>query len=260
MSQVATPTPNRWRKIAPQLIVAAIIIAIVAYIVIQILEDVLLEGTPISSEPIIGAIFTFINNVPDTVRSWGYIGVFVLMLLESSSLPVPSEVVLPVAGVLVSMGDLNLWLTIAVATVAGVAGSLIDYFIGLKGVHLLMEHKILGKAVFSTRQLETAAHWFNKRGSIMVFIARFVPGIRTLISFPAGAVKMSMPKFLVYTTIGCLLWNALLIYAGVYLKDNWREVAGVLHYILIAVVIVAAIIFAYYIFNKKRKEKNQKTA
>jgi membrane protein DedA with SNARE-associated domain len=251
MSQVATPTPNRWRKIAPQIIVAAIAIAITAYIIFEILE---------TGEPLIGEVVSFIENVTETVGSWGYIGVFVLMLLESSSLPVPSEVVLPFAGVLVSMGELNIWLTIAVATIAGVAGSLIDYFIGLKGVHLLLEHKILGKVVFSTKQLETAARWFNKRGSIMVFIARFVPGIRTLISFPAGAVKMSIPKFLFYTTIGCLLWNAMLIYAGYILGDNWVEVAGVLHYILIAVLIIAAIVFAYYIFNKKRKEKTEKPA
>jgi membrane protein DedA with SNARE-associated domain len=260
MNQVATPTPNRWRKIAPQIIFAAIAIAIVVYIIIQILEDVLIEGTPITSEPIIGAIFSFTNNVPGTMRSWGYVGVFGLMLLESSSLPVPSEVVLPFAGVLVSLGDLNLWLTIAVATIAGVAGSLIDYFIGLKGVHLLMEHKILGKVVFSTKQLETAARWFKKRGSIMVFLARFVPGIRTLISFPAGAVKMSMPKFLVYTTFGCLLWNSMLIYAGYFLGNNWKEVAGVLHYILIAVVIVVAIVFVYYFVSKKRREKTEKAA
>jgi membrane protein DedA with SNARE-associated domain len=253
---VATLKPSKYRKIAPQIIVAAIAIAILVYITFEIIEDVVIGGTPITSEPIIGAIYSFISNVPGTVRSWGYVGVFGLMLLESSSLPVPSEVVLPFAGVLVAMGDLNLWLTITVATIAGVIGSLIDYYIGLKGVHILMEHKILGKAVFSTKQLETAAHWFNKRGSIMVFLARFVPGIRTLISFPAGAVKMSMPKFLVYTAFGCLLWNSLLIYAGVYLGNSWKEVAGVLHYILIAVVIVAVIVFAYYIFSKKKKREN----
>jgi membrane protein DedA with SNARE-associated domain len=145
---------------------------------------------------------------------------------------------------------------VAVSTVAGVAGSLVDYYIGLKGVHLLLKYKILGRTLFSTDQLETAARWFNKRGSVMVFLARLVPGIRTLISFPAGAVKMSLPKFLIYTAAGCLLWNSLLIYVGYYLGQNWTEVAGVLHYVLIAVIVAAAVLLVVYLVWKRRKEKS----
>ena len=88
------------------------------------------------------------------------------MLLESSSLPIPSEVVLPFAGYLVSMGQLNLWITVIVATIAGIAGSLVDYYIGLKGVQSLTQHRVLGRVLFSANQLEIAARWFNKHGAL----------------------------------------------------------------------------------------------
>jgi membrane protein DedA with SNARE-associated domain len=254
MRHVAPPIPNKRQK-APLIIITIIALAIAVYILFEIVQDIIVEGTPLTSEPVIGAIFSFTHNVTATIGSWGYVGVFFLMLLESSSLPIPSEVILPFAGCLVSTGQLGFLLTVLVSTVAGVAGSLIDYYIGLKGVHLLLKYKILGRTLFSTSQLETAACWFNKRGSIMVFIGRLVPGVRTLISFPAGAVKMSMPKFLVYTTAGCLLWNSLLIYVGYYLGQNWTAVAGVLHYVLIAVVVAAVGLFVAYLVWKRRKGK-----
>ncbi len=94
------------RKKAPQLIVAAIAIAIIVYFLFDILEDVFIEGAPITSGPLISGIISLTHNVTYTVQSWGYIGIFVLMLLESSSLPIPSEVILPFAGYLVSQGAL----------------------------------------------------------------------------------------------------------------------------------------------------------
>jgi membrane protein DedA with SNARE-associated domain len=230
-------------------------LAIATYILFEIIQDVIVEGAPLTSEPVIGAIFSFTHNVTATIGSWGYVGVFVLMLLESSSLPIPSEVILPFAGCLVSTGQLSFLLTVVISTIAGVAGSLIDYYIGLKGVDLLLKYKILGRELFSPKQLATAACWFHRHGSIMVFVARLVPGMRTLISFPAGAVKMSMPKFIVYTTAGCLVWNILLIYVGYYLGQNWTEVAGVLHYVLIAVIVAAALLFVAFLIWKRRKEK-----
>src|SRR5665647_3667300 len=134
------------------------------------------------------------------------------MILESSSLPVPSEVILPFSGYLVYTGQLNLWITIIVATIAAIVGSLIDYFIGLKGIEVLSKRRVLGRVLFSMDQLAFADEWFSKYGSLTIFLARLIPGIRTLISFPAGAAKMPLTKFLVYTTAGCILWNLSLIH------------------------------------------------
>jgi membrane protein DedA with SNARE-associated domain len=251
------PSIEKLRRKAPQLIVAAIALILIAYVAFEILEDVLIEGAPITSDPWISAIISFTKDVTATVSSWGYPGIFGLMLLESSSLPVPSEVMLPFAGYLVSIAQLNFGLTVLVATVAAIAGSLIDYFIGLKGFQGLAEHKVLGRVIFSTAQLETAGRWFKKYGSFMIFIARLIPGLRTIISFPAGAARMPLPKFAAFTTAGCLLWNGVLIYVGYYLGSNWREVAAVSQYIIVGVIATFAVLIAVYLVVRRRKrEKN----
>jgi membrane protein DedA with SNARE-associated domain len=242
---------GKLRKKAPQLIVVGIAIAIVVYVLFEILEDIFVEGAPITSGPLIGAIISLTHNVTGTVRSWGYSGVFVLMLLESSSLPIPSEVILPFAGYLISKGILNVWITVTIATIAGIAGSLIDYYIGLKGVESLAKHKILGRVILSKKQLEIAASWFNKYGASMVFFSRLVPGFRTLVSFPAGAVRMKLPKFIVFTIAGCAIWNIVLIYVGWYLGKNWTEVAGISRYLILATVVALVVLIVFLIIRRK---------
>jgi len=181
------------------------------------------------------------------------------MILESSSLPVPSEVVLPFSGYLVSTGQLDFWATVAVATLAAIVGSIVDYYIGLKGIEVLTKRRVLGRVLFSMDQLKFAGQWFDKYGGLAIFLARLVPGIRTLISFPAGAANMPLPKFLAFTTAGCILWNSLLIYVGFYLGGNWTEVASISHYVLIAVVAGFAVMVAVYLVVRRRKIKIRKT-
>jgi membrane protein DedA with SNARE-associated domain len=247
------------RKKAPQLIALAIAISIVVYLVFDFLEDVVIEGSPITSEPLISLILFITRGVTTAVQSWGYPGIFGLMLLESSSLPIPSEVILPFAGYLASIGQLDFWITLTISTIAGLLGALVDYYIGLKGVQSLIKHKILGKAILSTNQLEVAEKWFIKHGSLMVFISRIIPGFRTTFSFPAGAAKMKLTKFIAFTTAGCLLWNVILIYLGWYLGKNWTQVAGVSHYIIIAAVSAIVIVIVVYLFMRRRKMQTLKT-
>jgi membrane protein DedA with SNARE-associated domain len=245
---------GKLRRKAPQLIVISIATVLVVYLVFEVLEDIFVEGAPLTSGPLIGAIISLTHNVTDTVQSWGYVGVFVLMLLESSSFPIPSEVILPFAGFLVSKGILNVWITVTIATVAGIVGSLVDYYIGLKGVQSLVRHKILGRAILSQTQLEIAASWFNKHGASMVFFGRLIPGFRTIISFPAGAVKMKLPKFIAFTTAGCIVWNVVLIYVGWYLGKNWAEVASISRY-LILVSVVGVLVLVVFLLIKRRRTK-----
>jgi membrane protein DedA with SNARE-associated domain len=241
------------RRKAPQIIAITIIVVIAVYVLFELLADVFIEA-PLTSGPLIGAIVSLMQG---TVSYWGYSGIFSLMVLESSSLPVPSEVVLPFSGYLVSIGQLNFWITVVVATVAAIIGSLIDYYIGLKGIETLTKRKILGRSLFSVDQLSFAGKWFNRYGSLTIFLARLVPGIRTLISFPAGAAKMPLAKFVVITTAGCLLWNTLLIYVGYYLGTNWLEVAGISHFILLAVIAALASLIVVYLVMRGRKRKRQ---
>jgi membrane protein DedA with SNARE-associated domain len=251
---VHTSKSTKLRRKAPQLITAAIIIIIVVYVSFEFLQDFFVEPSPLTSGPLVSAIISFTKNIIDTVSLWGYPGIFGLMILESSSLPVPSEVILPFSGYLVSTGQLNLWITIIVATVAAIVGSLIDYYIGLKGIEALSKRRVLGRVLFSMDQLAFADKWFTKYGSLTIFLTRLIPGIRTLISFPAGAAKMPLTKFLIYTTAGCILWNSLLIYVGYYLGNNWPEVASVSHYILIAVIVALALAISGYLIRRRRKK------
>ena len=225
----------------------------------EILEDVFIEGAPMTSGPLIGAIIALTHNVTSTVKTWGYSGIFILMLLESSSLPIPSEVILPFAGYLASTGQLNVWITLLLATIAGLAGSLIDYYIGLKGVESLTKHKILGKMVLSTNQIDIVGKWLSKNGALIVFVSRLIPGFRTTFSFPAGAARMPLTKFIVYTTAGCLLWNSILIYLGWFLGKNWTEVAGISRYLIIAAVAAIVIVVALYLVRRHKKIQEQKT-
>jgi membrane protein DedA with SNARE-associated domain len=244
---------------APRLLPLAVVVIVILVILLDTLEDTLIEGgsfTDTSLALLFNFIIAFTQNVTAAVSSWSYAGIFSLMLLESSSLPIPSEVVLPFAGYLVSQGQLNLWITVLVSTFAGVTGSLIDYYIGLKGMNLLARRKILNRLLFSEAQLKRAEGWFKRYGVLAVFLSRMVPGFRTLVSFPAGAVKMLLPKFIAYTMAGCLVWNAILIYGGVCLSANWREVAGVSHYIIIG--FAAAILIAFIVFLIRRRKKSLK--
>jgi membrane protein DedA with SNARE-associated domain len=254
------PQPKlQWlRKKAPQIIVVAAVVALTVLVLLELVEDSLIEGTPVTVGPF-GALFNgivfFTHNVTTTISSWSYTGVFALMLLEATSLPIPSEVILPFVGYLVSLGDLNFWVAVAVATAAGVAGSIIDYYIGLKAAHILSKHRILGKVFFTQNQLNIAVRWFGKYGAVFVFFSRLIPGFRTIVSFPAGAVKMPLPKFTVYTTLGCLVWNGLLIYVGYWLGSQWTTVAGVSHNLIIAVAAVLAVLFGVFLVWRHRRIK-----
>jgi membrane protein DedA with SNARE-associated domain len=246
------------RRKAPQIIVIVIALAIIVYVLVEILEDIFVEGIPITVNPIVAFIVSLTQNATATVSGWGYWGVFVLMLLESSSLPIPSEVILPFAGYLVSAGQLNFWVAVAVATVAGVLGSLVDYYIGLRGGSFLNKRRILGRVIFSKSQLEVAAGWFSRYGAMAVFACRLIPGFRTIVSFPAGAVKMPLAKFVIFTTAGCLLWNGLLIYLGYFLGSRWQQVAGISHYIIMAAVVALAFAFvAFLVWRRNRAKRKQ---
>jgi membrane protein DedA with SNARE-associated domain len=247
---------GRIKRKALQLLLIAIVAIVIAIIFLATLEDTLIEGGSFAGTPlamIANAIIAFTQGVTTTVSSWSYSGIFLLMLLESSSLPIPSEVILPFSGFLVSLGRLNVWIVIIVSTLAGIAGSLIDYYIGMKGTDLLARRRILGKLLFKKARLETAEKWFDRYGAFVVFLGRMIPGFRTLVSFPAGAVKMSMRKFVAYTTGGCLIWNTFLIYIGIYLGTNWQMAESVSRYLIIGA--VAIILVGLVVFLIRRKSR-----
>ncbi len=143
----------------------------------------------------------------------GYTGLFVLMALESASLPIPSEFVLPLAGYLVYIHAMSLWVAILVATAAGVAGALFDYGLAL-WLGRPFVARLLKLSGLHESSLDRAEVWFDRSGEWTVFAARFVPGLRSIISLPAGLFRMGIKSFVLLTAAGALAWSAVLIYAG----------------------------------------------
>jgi membrane protein DedA with SNARE-associated domain len=162
------------------------------------------------------------------VRSMGYFGVVLLMFAENVFPPIPSEVVMPLAGVTaVRSDDMEIPGVIAAGTAGSVLGALVLYWLGWR----VGEDRIKRWAdrhgkwlALSANDVERARQWFNRHDGRVVFLGRLIPGIRSLISIPAGADRMPLGIFLLWTTLGTAIWTALLVYAGVLLGNNWRMV------------------------------------
>lgn len=171
---------------------------------------------------VIEAIITFVLAVINTL---GYGGIFFLSLLESANIPIPSEVVLPFSGFLVSQGSFNFWVVVFMGAFGNLAGSLISYGIAYKYGRpaLAALSKIF---LFNEDHFNVAESWFRRFGQWSVFLGRFVPVVRTFISFPAGLFKVSLWRFSALTFIGSWLWSLFLAYLGFVLGENWTVLGG----------------------------------
>ncbi len=168
-----------------------------------------------------GTLFSWLSGsvlssttLNDFMSKYGYASVFGLMALESASLPIPSEVVLPLAGYFVSTNALNFWMVVVVSTVASLAGALADYYLA-KWLGRPFVVGLLNLFRLHRAALDRAEAWFAKSAQWTVFAARFVPGLRTVISLPAGLFEMNIGRFVLMTVAGCFAWSVILVYAGV---------------------------------------------
>lgn len=166
--------------------------------------------------------------VVSTIEGWGYLGVFLLMVAENVFPPIPSEVIMPLAGFLAGRGDLSLTLTILVGTAGSVIGTLMWYYIGMA----IGEERLKRFAArhgrwltLSPSDIDYAHAWFQRHGAAAVFFGRMIPAIRTLISVPAGLSAMPFWRFLLYTVLGSALWTGMLTFAGLVLHENYALVA-----------------------------------
>jgi membrane protein DedA with SNARE-associated domain len=182
------------------------------------------------------------------IAATSYPGIFLLMVLESMVFPVPSEAVMPFAGFLIVTGQFTFTGVIIASTLGSIVGSLASYTMGFYGGKPFI--KKFGKyLLLDTRDLEITERFFAKRGDLTIFISRFIPVIRHMISIPAGLGKMNIWKFIIYTVLGAGMWNAFLAYVGFKLKENWTEVMKYSHIIDIVVVAVLGLAFLYYAYK-----------
>jgi len=195
---------------------------------------------------------TYIVNI---IASIGYVGIFLLMAIESACTPLPSEIVMPFSGFAAQRGELNFFMVVLAGSLGCLAGSMIAYTVGYYGGRPFLEK--YGKYVFIKKHdIDLATRWFDRYGGKAVFLARLLPIVRAFISLPAGIARMDVKRFALYSFVGSVPWCLALAYVGVLLGDNWEKLESYWVYfdvLTVIGIITVVVYFAYKIFIKKDK-------
>lgn len=194
--------------------------------------------------------------ITNIMNSLGYWGIGLLMFLENIFPPIPSELIMPLAGFTVAQGKLNFGLVVLAGVLGTVLGALPWYYAG----QILGEQRLKSLAdkygkwlTISSKDIDKAKRWFDRRGGQAVFICRLVPGVRTLISLPAGISRMPLVPFLLYSTLGTLLWVGLLTYAGYALGNNYELVEEYLAPVSKIVLVTLVIAFILWLVRRNMR-------
>lgn len=198
------------------------------------------------------------------MNQFGYLGVFLLITLENVFPPIPSEVILLFGGFMTTYTKLNIIIMIIAATLGSIFGAIILYYIGKifnkERLKKIISGKI-GKVLrLKNSDIDKADEWFDKKGQKTVFICRFIPIVRSLISIPAGMSEMPLVKFLIYTTLGSLIWNTVLIIIGSIVGANWVSILTILdtYSNIVLVLLIVAFVVLVYLFYRSKMKKNKK--
>ncbi|MGG6295651.1 DedA family protein [Leptolyngbya sp. AN02str] len=199
--------------------------------------------------------------ITTTIATFNYWGIALLMLLENIFPPIPSELIMPLAGFTVTQGKLNFVWVIVAGTVGSILGAFPWFYIGRRVGEQRLQRWVdrHGKwLALSGEDIDKSKRWFDQYGGVVVLFGRLVPGIRTLISVPAGFEEMPWAKFLLYSLVGTVAWNILLTYAGILLGQNYQLIEKFLGPIS-GIVLVGLLIFAgVWIMKRKQRRKKQK--
>ena len=195
-----------------------------------------------------------------TISSWGYLGIILLMAIESACIPLPSEIIMPFSGYLVHTGRFDLGLVATAGAIGSNIGSTIAYLIGDYGGRPLVE-KWGSYVLMSPRDLALVDRFFARFGSITVLIGRLLPVIRTFIALPAGIARMSQPKFQIYTVLGSWPWCYALAYVGMRLGERWDsdpELRDFMHRsdtVIVAALVVALVWYVQRHWRRRMRSK-----
>jgi membrane protein DedA with SNARE-associated domain len=218
---------------------------------------------PRTDGAIVLAIFT--DFVTNEIVQYGYLAIFVLMLLESACIPIPSEVTMLFGGALASAGfvaagqELDLFWVVMAGTGGNVVGSWIAYWAGAVGGRPLVDR--FGRYLLvRPHEVDRAHAWFERHGDVTVFVSRLLPVVRTFISVPAGVARMNVVKFTIYTVLGCLPWTFALAWIGYILGDNWEAAEKVIQPIAWAIAVVIAVGGVWWVVRRWRQVREEYAA
>lgn len=200
-----------------------------------------------------------INWLINTIGTMGYPGIFILMAMESSIIPIPSELVMPPAGYLVQEGKMEMWLVILSGTLGSLVGAYANYFVArYLGRRLVIKY---GRYVWITQEhFERVERFFLSHGEISTFVGRLLPVIRHLISIPAGISRMNHWKFTLYTTVGAGIWVSILAWIGFFIGRNQELILKYSHSAVISVIGFSVVVTAIYVVLHKRKLRKASVA
>jgi membrane protein DedA with SNARE-associated domain len=189
-----------------------------------------------------------LHAIRDTVAEWGYLGIVVMMAIESANIPLPSEAIMPAAGVLVQQGRMNFHLAALAGAIGCLVGSVPSYWLGLYGGRPFL--KKYGRwLLLKERDLATAEAWVSRYGDMVFFVCRMLPIVRTFISFPAGVLKARFLVFCAFTFIGSLIWCYFLTYVGIKFGENLQMFTDIWHKFDLAIAILVLAGLLYYLYH-----------
>jgi len=203
---------------------------------------------------VLGFFHNVIHTLLNVVQHFGYLGVFIGMVVESSFFPFPSEVILIPAGALVAQGQMNFFLVFLSGVPGSLLGAWINFFLALYLGRTTVDFLIgkYGKFLFiNKRQLAKTDIYFKKHGEVTTFVGRLIFFVRQIISLPAGFARMNFFKFTLFTILGASIWTAILISVGYFFGSNFNPVMKIVTGVLLVVSLV--IVLIYYLIKKKRK-------
>lgn len=196
-----------------------------------------------------------LEMIKSGVESGGYMAVLIMMAIESANIPLPSEAIMPTAGMLVHEGKMDIHLASLAGAVGCLVGSIPSYFLGLWGGRPFLNK--YGKfLLLKKKDLERADKWVDKYGDWFFLLCRMLPVVRTFISFPAGVLKAHFVMFCAFTFIGSLIWCYFLTYVGIVFGQNMAAFKDVWHKFDIAIVLVCVLGFGYYLYHHLKPEKD----
>ena len=198
---------------------------------------------------LVEAIITEISRfVVSMISTFGYTGIFLTMAIESACIPLPSEIIMPFAGYLVTTGQFTMLGVTLAGAIGNVAGSLVAYYAGVWGGRPFFE-RYGSYMLVSVRDIEMADRWFAKYGEAAVFFGRMLPIVRTFISLPAGIAGVNIYRFILFTFLGALPWCYLLAYVGVKMGEHWEQLKDYFHQFDIVIGVGLALAIGYFVWS-----------